>query len=53
MIKFGFTVLTGLFLVLVVRGCVNPGDVDVSDMQRLQQAMLARSPQDRPQDRRP
>lgn len=50
MMKFGFVLLLGLFLVLLVHGCVSPGDVDVNDMQRLQQAMLARNPQDRPEE---
>ncbi|KKL57863.1 hypothetical protein LCGC14_2231170, partial [marine sediment metagenome] len=37
-----------LALAVGVCGCVRPGDMDVNDMYRLQQSILARSPQNRP-----
>lgn len=39
-----------LVLALMVSGCVRPGDVDVTDVYRLQQALGERSPQDRSHD---
>lgn len=36
-----------LVLLCCVHGCVNPGEVDVTDVYRLQQALTERSPQDR------
>ncbi len=48
MTLFRFVLLLVLVSVLFFQGCVSPGDVDVDDVQRLQQAMLKHSPQDRP-----
>jgi outer membrane protein TolC len=47
------TNVIGLFLgmtILSTAGCVNPGDVDESNIYRLQQAILSRAPQDRPRE---
>ncbi len=43
-------IISGLCLLVAMCqfGCVSPGSIDVDDVQRLQQAMLARGPQARP-----
>ena len=43
-------IISGLCLLVALCqfGCVSPGSIDVDDVQRLQQAMLARGPQARP-----
>lgn len=47
-------VVVGLFpaamLSLGLQGCVRPGDIDENSVYRLQQAILSRSPQDRPEE---
>ncbi len=48
-LKFrGLVVWFVLALAVGVCGCVRPGDMDLNDMYRLQQSILARSPQNRP-----
>ncbi|MBN1943616.1 MAG: TolC family protein, partial [Phycisphaerae bacterium] len=45
--------VTGFFLaalMLLTAGCVNPGEIDENSVYRLQQAILSRSPQDRPRE---